>query len=140
MLYPVPSILVVEPHHDTCRLIHTVLSHAGYRVATTNTQADGLAALHLARPDLLVTAARLPGAPLFSLVDQIRAQRHTRRLPVLLCTTAVFEARVRYEALDDPFIAVISKPFDIDELVETAGALLGSAPRPLLRHTTPALV
>jgi DNA-binding NtrC family response regulator len=79
-----------------------------------------------ARPDLVLGEVRLPDARLFALLDDLAATPTTARLPVLVCSGTLHAIEAAAERLTQPHIAVLLKPFDIDELLVTVHRLLAA--------------
>jgi DNA-binding response OmpR family regulator len=107
-------ILVVEDEVALNDLIAAVLDHAGHALLRA---LDGMAAMRLARrarPDLIVMDLRLPTMDGGDVIRQLKADPYTCHIPIIAISAS---ATLRAEASDLPVDAVISKPFDIDELV-----------------------
>ncbi len=116
------SILVVEDDADVRRVIVECLGLIGYSVTEAANGTAGLAAMALARPDLLVVDYAMPdmtGAEVISKARQLWSD-----LPVILATGYADMAAVERLA-GKP--AILRKPFDINTLGDAvAGALEGA--------------
>ena len=109
-----PYVLIVEDDAPLRRLYRTALSLAGFDVREV---ADGYAALQAideSRPDLIVLDLLLPGVNGFAVREELKAQAHTRDLPVVIVTGT--DGMAHYE-LDAN--CVLRKPVTPDRLVAT---------------------
>lgn len=108
-------VLLIEPDAVLRRVLALTLADDGRRVTTRSRLGDDLAAVAALEPDLIVL--ELPAGTLAAGVLRLRTHPATARTPILLCTGAVREA----EALAEPFAAigvpVMTKPFDVDDLL-----------------------
>jgi signal transduction histidine kinase/CheY-like chemotaxis protein len=120
------NILVVEDDGDVRRVIVECLSLIGYQVTEAANGTEGLAAMAVAKPDLLVVDYAMPdmtGAEVIA-----KARTLLGDVPVILATGYADMAEVERLA-GKPMI--LRKPFDINSLGEAvAGALEKAAPRP----------
>src|SRR5215207_3588069 len=119
-------ILVVDDDRGVCELLQLLLTNAGYAVTTVTTVAAAVTALTTTPADLVIGDVRLPDAPAFALVDRLAAAPATARLPLIICSGAVAELEAAGERLSRPCLAVVLKPFDIDDLLATVTRLLTS--------------
>jgi signal transduction histidine kinase/ActR/RegA family two-component response regulator len=116
------KILVVEDDADVRRVIVECLSLIGYCVTEAPNGADGLAAISVAKPDLLMVDYAMPdmtGAEVIS-----RAREMVGDLPVILATGYADMAAVERLA-GKP--AILRKPFDINTLGDAVAGALESA-------------
>jgi DNA-binding NtrC family response regulator len=115
------TVLVVEDEAFVRLLVVQSLEEAGYAVRQA---AEAIAAMDAVRSDdaisLMITDVGLPGVDGRRLADQ--ARQHRPDMKVLLMTGYTQAASVE-DALPAG-IALINKPFDLDELMAKAGALL----------------
>lgn len=74
-------------------------------------------------PDLLIVDMRLPNSmPGTTAVERIRANPRLALLPVILMTASTTFDRQELKHLN---ITILTKPFDIDEVVQLVGRLTG---------------
>ncbi len=106
-------ILAVEDDLELAELYESFLSWEGYDVLLAH---DGEEALRLLRrhPDVILLDLRLPDTDGAVLLHRLRRSRDARDTPVIVVSATV---------PDDPRIseadAIVSKPFDISELLGT---------------------
>ncbi len=117
-----PRILVADDNADMRQYVARLLSeHYG-----VETVPDGQAALHAARerlPNLILSDVMMPVMDGFQLLEAIRAEERTRRIPVILLSArAGEESRVEgmHAGADDYLI----KPFSARELLARISARL----------------
>lgn len=127
-------ILVVDDEPDIVALVAYHLAKLGYRVSTAGTGGDALTLARRERPALVVLDLMLPDLSGFEVLEELRADEATRRLPVLMLSARREEPdRIRGLSLGaDDYLA---KPFSPQELVLRVAAILrrvaaGAAPEP----------
>lgn len=126
-----PWVVVAEDDGDMLLLVARVLRRAGYRVEVT-TNGDDLhsvlknAHLSTQMPAVVVSDVRMPGRDIMSVVEQIRTWGWT--IPVLLITAFADDCLIDAASEVDA-TAVLSKPFDLDDLRLVLGALVNGGNR-----------
>lgn len=118
-----PRILIVEDEAGLLEILELNFRSAGYRVSTAT---DGVSAWQLfdrERPDLLLLDLNLPKMSGFRLLELVRSESD---VPVLILTAYDF-AEAEEVAHHRPD-AYVKKPFDMQELIDTANRLLGHKP------------
>ena len=116
-------VLVVDDEPDIVALVAYHLTKAGYRVSTSASGPDALAAARRDRPALIVLDLMLPGMSGFDVLEELRADPSTQSIAVLMLTARKDEPdRIRGLSLgaDD----YLTKPFSPPELVLRVGAIL----------------
>lgn len=117
-----PLILVVEDEPPIADLLCEVFSEHSYRCLTANTADAALRLLERVSPALITLDLGLPGVRGHILLQLLRANAHTRNIPVVIVSAErVIEANVHAACQ-----AVITKPFDLDDLVVTVREVLGA--------------
>jgi CheY-like chemotaxis protein len=121
-------ILVAEDHALTGELLTDVLSEPpGWQVTAVVDGAQALHVLETQRIDLVVLDVNLPLCNGLEVYRRLRAQPNGATVPVLF-VTANMQALAHHEELTGPH-AWLAKPFDIEEVLQVAAALLGEAPQ-----------
>ncbi len=116
-------ILVVDDEPDIVALVVYHLAKAGYKVSSAQTGPDALAIARRERPALVILDLMLPGLSGFEVLEQLRADRATQHVAVLMLTARREEPdRIRGLTLgaDD----YLTKPFSPQELVLRISAIL----------------
>jgi DNA-binding response OmpR family regulator len=120
-------VLVVEDDPSVRGLLHTLLLSEGYEVATA---ADGLAGLVKAasqRPDLIMLDLMMPDLGGVRVLEELRGDPQLRPVPVLVVTGRLESVPPLRELLGEA--NVMTKPFEVRELLARVAALTGGADR-----------
>ena len=126
---PVPAarVLVVDDEADLRRLFTVVLSEGGYDVRAATNGADALAIVRAWRPDIILLDLMMPVMNGWQFADAYGALPG-QKAPVVVITAAGPGA-VRSTANLGVIAAVLSKPLDVDVLLEVVGYHLSQGPR-----------
>jgi signal transduction histidine kinase/ActR/RegA family two-component response regulator len=116
------NILVVEDDADVRRVIVECLGLIGYAVTEAPNGAEGLAAIAVSKPDLLVVDYAMPDMTGAEVISKARAM--VGDLPVILATGYADMAAVERLA-GKP--AILRKPFDINSLGAAVAMALDGA-------------
>lgn len=115
-------ILVVEDDADVRRVIVECLGLIGYAVTEASNGTEGLAAIAVSKPDLLVVDYAMPGMTGAEVIS--KAREMVGDLPVILATGYADMAAVERLA-GKP--AILRKPFDINSLGAAVAMALDGA-------------
>jgi PAS domain S-box-containing protein len=119
-------VLVVDDNADMRQYLGRLLKGAAYEVAAV---ADGKAALAAARerpPDLVLADVMMPELDGFGLLRELRADRRTRTVPVVLLSARAGEES-RVDGLAAGADDYLVKPFSARELLARVGTHLEMA-------------
>ena len=108
-------ILVADDDPDILDMLTLCLEESGYEVETT-TDGARLRMLPQDFPDLLLLDIWMSGCNGRDLCLHLKSQEATRHLPILLVSANKETAAIAREAGADDFV---TKPFDLDDLIET---------------------
>ena len=118
-------VLVVEDDQSIRELVVYALGDEGYEV---DEALDGRSALDLIaqrRPDVIILDMKMPGMDGWEFA-RIYRQRHGHQTPIIVFTAA---ADVATRAAEVGAEAFVSKPFDLDALLERVATLAGGVAR-----------
>jgi CheY-like chemotaxis protein len=123
------KILVVDDQHFIRDLLTTAFTDAGAEVWCAADGAEALKLLEQRTPELILLDLAMPGLNGWQVLEALRAMPGRASIPVVLETSATdFDAFNR--ARSQGVAAFISKPFLLDEVIETCRRILKGA-RPL---------
>lgn len=80
-------ILVVDDHEDNRRILHDLLSTAGYEVIEAENGEDAVAFAEARVPDLILMDIQLPGIDGYEATRRIKANPALRRIPLIAVTS-----------------------------------------------------
>jgi two-component system, cell cycle response regulator DivK len=103
-------ILVVEDHEENRRIIHDLLTSAGFEMIEALTGEDGVRAADAERPDLILMDIQLPGLDGYEATRRIKANPALRPIPIIAVTSYALsgdEVKAREAGCDD----YVTKPF-----------------------------
>jgi adenylate cyclase len=116
-------ILVVDDDGRNARLMQIVLRSEGYRTSISSSGPEALALLVVDPVDLIVLDVMMPGMSGYDVCRQIRENKQTFFLPVIL-VTALTDATDRVEGIEAGADDFISKPFNEVEIRARVRSLL----------------
>lgn len=126
---PAAHILVIESTPAIQELIALNLGMAGYQISRAADAESAMLMLEDGVPDLLLLDWNLPGQSGLSLVRRLRAQAHTRSLPIMMVTARCGEPD-KIMALESGADDYMTKPFSPREMVARVQCLLRRAQVP----------
>jgi two-component system phosphate regulon response regulator PhoB len=129
-------IHIIEDNADLADLLRQVLEAESIRVTASAHGVDGLAAIRRTRPDLLLLDLMLPGLDGFEICRQLRADKLTARLPIIIISVKNRESDIVLGlglGADD----YILKPFGIGEVVARIRSVLRRCQAPLQPELDP---
>lgn len=114
------SVLVIDDDADLLALETQILEHAGYEVRTARDGCEGLERVAEEMPALILLDMRMPrmGGGEFA---QRFHDRYGSACPIIVVTAA---ENARASAREVGAEAFFSKPFEIDELLQTTARFL----------------
>ena len=128
------SILIVEDELVTQRLIAASLERAGYKAIQAPSVAQAEAAIREVLPDLMLLDWILPGTTGVSFLRQLRNERRTKQIPIIMLTGRMEEID-KVTGLEAGADDYLTKPFSHRELlarikavVRRGAPLLGDEP------------
>ncbi len=120
------TILVVDDHAPTAKMIRAAFEKLGMRVRTASNGAECLLAVRDERPDLIVLDVRMPVMDGFHTLQQLHQSPETTDIPVIMLTARTADCDI---ALGWRWgvTSYLTKPFSLDNLLLLAERVLGAA-------------
>jgi diguanylate cyclase (GGDEF)-like protein/PAS domain S-box-containing protein len=118
-----PVILVVDDQLQNIELLEAHLVTQGYVIIPAQSGEEALEKLSSNQIDLVLLDVKMPGMSGFEVLAQLRADKKTERIPVIMIT-AHKESEDRIKALKSGCDDFIFKPFDKHELLARVKSLL----------------
>jgi len=117
-------LLIVEDDPDILKLLDAALTFRGYRVITARNGQEGLNAIQVKRPAIVIADIMMPKLDGFGLVHRIRINPETRDIPVVFITATYVAREDREFALHIGATRFIQKPVDLEKFLATVEELL----------------
>src|ERR1700694_5284740 len=110
-------ILVMNDDDSILELYRLLLEgEAGYQVTLSLIAIEEVSTIEQMQPDLIILDAKLGSAhDGILLLQKLKMYRPTQTIPILLCTAAEDFIRQHEETIRARGVAILHKPFDIDE-------------------------
>lgn len=122
-------IAVVNDDTVFLDMMAAVLSEYSWQVDKFIESSAAFGVLKAAPPDLIILDIRMERPENgWTLLELITLDPHLRRVPVIVCSAALFDLRAHTGWLEQNGIAVLPKPFNLDQLHDAVVRAL-AAPR-----------
>jgi CheY-like chemotaxis protein len=128
-------ILVLNNDSDFLDLMRQLLDEEGFDVETRKVWDKAYDVVKDTSPDLVILDVLLDLERRgFQLIDLLTLDPKTRDIPLIVASTATIQLHERREAFSTMGIPVISKPFDLDTLLELIRRSLSAGSRDAIRE------
>ncbi|HWP30033.1 MAG TPA: response regulator [Chloroflexota bacterium] len=119
---PARTILVVEDSEPIRRILGLLLEGHGYEVLAVEAGREGIAAAQQLLPCAITLDLSLPDVDGREVLRELKADPRTRGIPVIVVSAyaSTLTAAERAAAAE-----VLSKPFDVDELLSRVARVVG---------------
>jgi len=111
-------ILVVEDNMDTYELVHFILERNGFETFLAVNGREGVNAALKQKPDLIIMDMSMPEMDGWTATDLIKKDAQTSSIPLIALTAHALPGD-RQRAMDIGCDEYVTKPMDLDDLVET---------------------
>jgi diguanylate cyclase (GGDEF)-like protein len=113
---PKTNILVVDDTVANLRLLHDLLTEAGYAVRPVVDGTMALSAAQLKPPDLILLDVMMPGMDGYAVCEQLKANEATRDVPVIFIS-ALNDVCDKVRAFQLGAVDFVNKPFQMEEVL-----------------------
>ncbi|MBW4459835.1 MAG: response regulator [Nodosilinea sp. WJT8-NPBG4] len=124
MFEPRETILHIDDNEANRYIVRRILQNAGFAVVEAATGLEGLEALALHQPVLVILDVRLPDLNGFEVCRQIKSDPQTRFVPVLHLSASFVKSQDKAEGLDSGADGYLAQPVEPIELLATVRSLL----------------
>lgn len=114
---PKKTLLLVDDNQNYLYAFSQILSREGYNIRTAANGSEALSILSDVTPDLVLCDLMMPGMSGFEVKEQMNHSVTQRDVP-LIYVTARTSSSDQVKAVDIGATDYITKPFDVDELLE----------------------
>lgn len=125
-------IALVDDDPDFTGLVSELLRLQGWDVVICNEERDAIRCIQEEHVDLVILDIRMSTRQSgWTILEELQREPATESLPVVVCSAAVDDIQRRRPWLEERGIAVLPKPFDIDDLLQLIERMLpgDGAPR-----------
>src|SRR5579884_3686645 len=123
-------VLVINDTEELLDTFRVLLEDAGYEVFLYSFAPQELPEVKRIKPDIIILDLIFGGEKLgWQLLGKLKLDRATARIPVVICTAATLPVREIEGYLAAQNVALVPKPFDIDQLLIALKNALASAGR-----------
>ncbi|MGB3301026.1 MAG: response regulator [Phormidesmis sp.] len=123
------TALIVEDSLTDRTLLTRYLQQAGMRVTSARSSEEARAMLQSAPPDMVFLDVVLPGQSGFELCHDLKTNKSTQNIPIVLCSTKDTEADKLWGAMLGAD-AYLTKPLSLQLLAKTVAQLMPKSDRP----------
>jgi CheY-like chemotaxis protein len=120
-------ILVVDDDSSFLRMLQDVLEDEGYQVETLSESAQCVHLVKQLQPALVILDLFLEDLPGLKVLELIKADPETATIPVLLCSASTADLERVEPQLLRQGVERLSKPFELEDLIEKVHCLTGDA-------------
>ncbi len=117
------SILIIDDRLENLQTLSYILDEQGYQVRQAITAELALSTIRKTPPDIILLDILLPNMNGYELCDQLKADEHTREIPVLFISV-LGGTEDKLKAFDVGGVDYLTKPFQEREVLARVKALL----------------
>lgn len=111
-------ILVINDTQEILELFRDILEDEGYEVILYSFAITDMDEIERIKPDLIIADYLFGGESTgWQLIQKLKMRRATATIPLVVCTAATLQVREIEGYLQAQGIALVPKPFDIDDLL-----------------------
>jgi DNA-binding response OmpR family regulator len=113
-------ILILDDNQDILDVVKEALLYERFEVTVTSETENIIEAIQTCKPDLVMLDYKLNGTRGDDICRQIKAHQQLNNIPVIICSAYLNKDDLLACGCD----AIISKPFGLEELVDTVNGLV----------------
>lgn len=117
------TVLVIDDEESITEVISAFLESEGYKTVQASDGQKGFDCLAIVHPDVVICDVMMPVLDGRALCKKMQSHSTYRSIPIILMSAAV-KSLARSECR---YAAMIDKPFDLDELLDTVQQVLKAA-------------
>jgi DNA-binding response OmpR family regulator len=117
------TILVVEDTRTDAEIIGSLLRQAGLNTIMVTSSEEAKVKISEYKPDAIVLDVVLPGASGFELCRELRANKETAQIPIVMCSTKDGEMD-KFWGMKQGASFYLVKPINPEELIRTVKLLI----------------
>ncbi|HEY89767.1 MAG TPA: pyridoxal-phosphate dependent enzyme [Thermoflexia bacterium] len=119
-------IVIVEDNYDAARLLRRILQTRGdFQISEAHSGSEGLALIRATHPDLIMLDLTMPDMDGFSVLDELKAARELKNIPVIVITAKELNRHERDRLQGQTQMLLQKGDFMQEELVSGINALIG---------------
>ncbi len=122
------TILVIDDEIDLQQLVKIALKSKGYKIETANNGLEGLAKLKTLSPDLIILDLNMPKMGGLEFYQKICDKNNQPKYPVFILSARANMTQLFKDFNIDGFM---TKPFEIDELLEEIDTIIRKKANPI---------
>ncbi len=115
------EILIVDDNNDICQLIESILLSEGYAVESCCNPLEFESILQAEKPRLIITDLLMSGYDGRAITNKVKGDPETQNIKIMMMSAHPDALNLSEKAGADDFL---SKPFEIDDLVNKVEALM----------------
>jgi DNA-binding response OmpR family regulator len=122
------SIMVINDTQEILELFREILEEEGYRVFLYSYAIQDMSEVERVKPDLIILDHVFGQEKIgWQMLQKLKMRRSTETIPVIVCTAAVQAVKEMEGYLLSKSVAVVLKPFNIDDLLQAVSLALKDA-------------
>ena len=127
-LFCMARVLLIEDEPSLARLVQLIVELQGHEVIIADDGSRGFAMAQRQAPDAILLDLMMPIMDGFAALQALREDERTAHIPVVVLS-AIAKDTARQRCYDLGAQAVVSKPFDTDELLVRLDAAIAESAR-----------
>ncbi len=117
------KILVIDDSSTNIVLLNAILIQNGYDVITAFNAKEAFQTLEKGSPDLILLDLLMPEVSGFDFLDKIKKNNKLKKIPVVIVSAIGNKENIQLTR-EMGAVSFISKPIDVDQLLDTVSELL----------------